>query len=70
MQAIDMKYTREFLAGDTVGLISVGINKLFLNFFPNILTSKVKILLTSLVIGILSFLPANILALYIINLLT
>jgi hypothetical protein len=37
------------------------LNKLVFAFFPNLYTSRTKLLLTSLIVGLLSFWPANIL---------
>jgi hypothetical protein len=52
----------------TVFLTSVGTNKFILKLFPNNQNSKAKLLFTSFIVGVLSFLPTNILGLYIINL--
>ena len=39
---------------------SVTLNHIVLEFFPNIRTSRVKLLLASLIVGFISFVPANI----------
>jgi hypothetical protein len=54
----------------TIFFISLALNKIILVFSPDIRTSRTKLLVTSLIIGLLSFWPANILGLYIMNLFT
>ena len=46
----------------TIFFTSVALNNIVLVFFPNIRTSKAKLLIASLIVGLISFVSANIVA--------